>query len=84
MSNKEVQQLSRRKFVKGSALAALSAAAGVGALGSLYGCSTPEGDASGGGTAGPEERIVWSHCNVNCGGRCALQFHTQDGEIVYM
>jgi anaerobic selenocysteine-containing dehydrogenase len=80
----EGQQLSRRTFVKGSALAALTTAAGTGALGSLYGCSTAGPSGGSGGGAASEEKTVWSHCNVNCGGRCALQFHTQDGEIVYM
>ncbi len=29
-----------------------------------------------------EERVVWSHCQVNCGGRCALKLGVRDGRIV--
>ena len=31
----------------------------------------------------PDE-IHWSQCNVNCGGNCVFQWHSQDGKIVYM
>ena len=31
-----------------------------------------------------EEKIVWTHCAVNCGSTCALQCHVVDGEIKYI
>ena len=30
------------------------------------------------------EKLVWSQCNVNCGGRCIFHWHTKDGKIQYM
>ncbi|MDR0350688.1 MAG: molybdopterin-dependent oxidoreductase [Coriobacteriales bacterium] len=90
-SEEEVRRLSRRGFVKGSALGALALAAGSGAFATLYGCANKnEPDSGQSGQEpdteqpGPGEQIVWSHCNVNCGGRCALQFHVVDGELAYL
>lgn len=82
MTKPEGSALSRRTFVKGSALAGLGAAT----LGSsaLFGCSSEskqdsaEGDAS----SSPEEKIVWNHCAINCPGRCSLKLHVVDDEIV--
>ena len=75
--------LSRRTFVKGS----LTGLALVGAAGSsaLYGC-TPKGEqnAAGEGATTATDQIAWSQCNVNCGGNCIFQWHSQDGKIVYM
>ena len=31
-----------------------------------------------------DRQISWSQCNVNCGGNCVFQWHSQDGKIVYM
>ena len=75
--------LSRRTFVKGS-LAGLALAGAAGST-ALYGC-TPKGeqDAAGEGTAAATDQIAWSQCNVNCGGNCIFQWHSQDGKIVYM
>jgi DmsA/YnfE family anaerobic dimethyl sulfoxide reductase A subunit len=82
------QQLSRRTFVKGSALAALATAAGTGALSSLYGCSTPAPDDTGGGveTSVVADKIAWSTCaGEGCGfNLCPLQFHTENGIITYV
>jgi DmsA/YnfE family anaerobic dimethyl sulfoxide reductase A subunit len=77
------RQLSRRTFVKGSALTALATAATAGGLSTLYGCSTP---APGGGEAtAPEEKVVWSGCNINgCDCYCPLQYHLQDGEVLFV
>lgn len=76
--------VSRRAFVKGSALAGLGAAT-LG-TGTLFACSpqakTEKGDAANAEAA--EERIVWTHCAVNCGSTCALQCHVADGEIKYI
>ena len=75
----ENAQVSRRTFVKGSALAGLGAAAmGTGAV-SLFGCS-PSADGAKGNDAATqvvEETTTWGHCAINCPGRCSLQFHVQ-------
>ncbi|WP_139650880.1 DMSO/selenate family reductase complex A subunit [Raoultibacter phocaeensis] len=87
MTRMESSALSRRTFVKGSALAGL----GVAAMGSttLFGCSSnepkSEGGAAGGDQAAPvEEKISWGHCAINCPGRCSLKFHVQDDEVVWV
>ena len=76
------QGVSRRTFVKGSALAGLGAAA-MGS-GALFGCSpkSEEEAASEGAAGAAEEKIVWNHCAINCPGRCALKLHVVDDEIV--
>ena len=84
MTNHEKTSVSRRTFVKGSALAGLGAAA-MGTA-SLFGCapaaeSTGELADTGEAVA---DTIVWTHCAVNCGSCCALQCHVQDGEIKYV
>jgi anaerobic selenocysteine-containing dehydrogenase len=83
---KEATRLSRRGFVKGSALAALAATAGTGALGSLYGCDDEPGD-NAANAVKPEEKIVWNMCtrDYGCGAvLCPLQYHIVDGEINYV
>ena len=85
MTNLEKNDLSRRTFVKGSALAGLGAAA-VGTA-SMFGCAPSAGSddlAETGETAPADEKIVWTHCHVNCGGACALQCHVADDEITYV
>ncbi len=67
MTNHEKTSVSRRTFVKGSALAGLGAAA-MGTA-SLFGCapaaeSTGELADTGEAVA---DTIVWTHCAVNCG-----------------
>ena len=75
--------LSRRTFVKGS-LAGLALAGAAGST-ALYGCTPKsEQEAGGEGAAAPADQISWSQCNVNCGGNCIFQWHSQDGKIVYM
>ena len=75
--------VSRRTFVKGSALAGLGAAALGG--GTLFGCAPKADDeGTGSGDAQAEEKVVWTHCAVNCGSTCALQCHVKDGEILYV
>ena len=74
--------VSRRTFVKGS-LAGLALAGAAGSA--LYGCAPKsEEGAKDGGAAGATDEIVWSQCNVNCGGRCVFQWHVKDGKIAYM
>ena len=82
MAMNEAATLSRRTFVKGS-LAGLALAGAAGSA--LYGCAPKsEEGAKDGGAAGATDEIVWSQCNVNCGGRCVFQWHVKDGKIAYM
>ena len=82
MAMNEAATLSRRTFVKGS-LAGLALAGAAGSA--LYGCAPKsEEGAKDGGVAGATDEIVWSQCNVNCGGRCVFQWHVKDGKIAYM
>jgi anaerobic dimethyl sulfoxide reductase subunit A len=30
----------------------------------------------------PQDKIVWSSCNVNCGSRCPLRLHVKEGKVV--
>ncbi|MBQ9954336.1 MAG: molybdopterin-dependent oxidoreductase [Eggerthellaceae bacterium] len=73
---------SRRTFVKGSTLGALGLTLGAAGAGSLFGCSSTEGDAP--TVDETPESIVWNHCAVNCGCACALQCHVKGDEIVYI
>lgn len=70
--------LSRRTFVKGS-LVGLALAGTAGSA--LYGCAPRGGSDE---AAPPTDNIVWSQCNVNCGGRCVFRWHVRDGKITYM
>lgn len=83
----ENAQVSRRTFMKGSALAGLGAAAmGTGAV-SLFGCSPSADGAKGGDAAATqavEETTTWGHCAINCPGRCSLKFHVQDDEVAWV
>jgi len=65
---------SRRTFVKASALAGLTGAA---AHCSLFGEAVADEAAEG-------EKVVWSHCSVNCEGRCALKLHVKDDEVCWV
>ena len=86
MSKSMESAVSRRTFVKGSALAGLGAAT-LGS-GALFGCASESQPKEGGDAADPsgasEEKVVWTHCHVNCGGACVLQCHVKDDEIVYV
>jgi len=75
--------VSRRTFVKGS-LAGLALAGAAGST-ALYGCAPKdEKGAASEGAGASTDQISWSQCNVNCGGNCVFQWHSQDGKIVYM
>ncbi len=77
--------VSRRSFVKGSALAGLGLAAAGGGAFSLFGCSSQGGGQTGGSEpAESTETVVWTHCAVNCGSTCALQCHIKDGDIAWI
>lgn len=90
MQSSKDSALSRRTFVKGSALAGLGAAA-LGS-GAMFGCAPQaeteepavEESKSGANTVGAEETTTWGHCAINCPGRCALKFHVQDDEVVWV
>ena len=72
--------LSRRTFVKGAALAGLSAAV---SGNMLFGTALAEEGAGLPAPAPlPDDQITWGHCAINCPGRCALKIHTRDGELV--
>ena len=88
MGKIEKGAFSRRTFCKVGGAAVLAAAGGV-SLGSMFGC-TPQSQTDGGGTASSdtgsaaEGQIVWSACNVNCGGNCAYRWRVIDGTLAYM
>jgi len=76
-------EVSRRTFIKGSALTGLALAASGGAA-SLFGCAEG-GSTTGAGKNTPrEEEVLWTHCSVNCEGRCAIQAHVSDDEVVWV
>ena len=72
--------VTRRNFLKTTgALGALAVAGGSAtAAGSLFSAAPAQAFADG------EEQIVWSQCNVNCGGCCVSQWHVKDGKVLYM
>ncbi len=71
--------MSRRSFVKTTGgLGALCALAGTAAAAQIKFQDTAVA------LAEPEDKIVWGHCNVNCGGRCVFQWHVKDNKIAYM
>lgn len=76
MSNEH--SISRRSFV--------GAAGALGAVAAIGGSMTSGGyfAKTDSAIAEPEETVVWGHCNVNCGGSCALRFHIKDDEIIYV
>lgn len=55
------------------ALAAVGASAGT-----LF---SPAPDAA---HAEPEDKVVYQHCAVDCGGQCVLKMHIKDGELAYV
>ncbi|ANP76256.1 MULTISPECIES: DmsA/YnfE/YnfF family dimethyl sulfoxide reductase [unclassified Vibrio] len=82
MTNKKesgVMNLTRRGFMKASS-AVGSAAALAGGI-ALPFKSKPVAAAV---AENVDEKIVWSACTVNCGSRCPLRMHVQNGEIKYV
>ncbi|RXZ53950.1 dimethyl sulfoxide reductase subunit A [Senegalimassilia faecalis] len=71
--------MNRRTFVKSTgALGALAAVGGAAATGAnLFNATEPA-------HAESEEKIVYTHCAVNCGCCCVWKCHVQDGEIKYI
>lgn len=74
----DTHAISRRRVLQGAAAAGAFAAA-AGAVPALL----PERQRAFGAEK-EEERVVWGHCGINCGGCCSFQFHVRDGEILYM
>lgn len=72
-------EISRRTFVKATGAAGALAAITTGAIAAdtMFASVKPA-------QAEPADEIVWSQCNVNCGGRCVFQWHVRDGKIAYM
>lgn len=69
--------ISRRTLVKSTAIGSLALAAG--------GFSLPFGLKSAAAAVqeamqGPQDKVVWGACSVNCGSRCALRLHVRDDE----
>ncbi|WP_029697529.1 molybdopterin-dependent oxidoreductase, partial [Franconibacter helveticus] len=73
--------ISRRAFVKKTAIGGLALAAG--GLSLPFGLKSAAAAVTGALSDSPE-RIVWSACTVNCGSRCPLRMHVVDGEIRYV
>ncbi len=73
--------MSRRAFVATSGALAGIAAASAATGASLFSQGTPEAYASEGAS---DDKIVWSQCNINCGGNCIFQWHVRDGKIAFM
>lgn len=68
--------MSRRSFVK------WSAALGGSAVLASGGINVPGLDPVKTASAADDTEVVWSSCNVNCGSRCPLRLHVQDGVVV--
>ncbi len=68
--------MNRRQFVKTAGVLGTAAAVGSVAATEFFGDKTPSA------LAADEEKIVWTHCHVNCGGACVLQCHVKNGEVV--
>ena len=77
--NKTPEQLNltRRGFIKAS-----TAVGGTAAVASSV--SLPFASTSAQAATPSDDKVVWSACTVNCGSRCPLRMHVQDGEIKYV
>jgi len=67
--------LNRRSFLKWSG--ALGGTAVLAKGGLALGLQTAQGKQN-----QAETKVVWSSCNVNCGSRCPLMLHVNDGQII--
>ncbi|WP_022851989.1 DMSO/selenate family reductase complex A subunit [Limisalsivibrio acetivorans] len=80
---KNALQISRRSFMKWSAMLGAAASVGCGAFGSD---DDDDGGSTGGGVAPQEtfeyDKAVWNGCNVNCGSNCPLKLYVKDGVVV--
>ncbi|MBP2018723.1 anaerobic dimethyl sulfoxide reductase subunit A [Symbiobacterium terraclitae] len=77
----KLPEVSRRSFLKWSAVVGAGAAIG-GASMAKGGLKVLEGTAEAAGTPVPD-KVVWQQCTVNCGGySCALKLHVKDDVII--
>ena len=70
--------MDRRSFMRAAGAAGTLAATG----GIAATAAAAPGEAL--AAEGEGERIVWTHCHVNCGGACVLQVHMNGDEIAYV
>lgn len=75
----ELMNLTRRGFIK--ATSAVGSAAALASGIALPFKATP---ARAEESVASDEKVVWSACTVNCGSRCPLRMHVQNGEIKYV
>ncbi|MDY0223019.1 MAG: DMSO/selenate family reductase complex A subunit [Desulfobacterium sp.] len=75
--NTTQKKMDRRDFIKGSSLI-LSSMFLPFSIEILNPGEAPAAPAGGNG----EITTFWNSCNVNCGSRCALRVHVQDGKII--
>lgn len=78
-NNSKMFDLDRRSFIK--AAGALGALVAAGTAAAQFGPQIAHADPV---SAQEEDTIVWSQCNVNCGGRCVFKWHVKNGKIDYM
>jgi Tat-targeted selenate reductase subunit YnfE len=78
--SESTMNLDRRSFIKATGALGVLAAMGGGAatIDTLFGDGIPQAHAD------AEETVAWGHCAINCPGRCALKFHVQDDEVVWV
>ncbi|UJF16905.1 dimethyl sulfoxide reductase subunit A [Vibrio sp. SS-MA-C1-2] len=74
-----VMNVTRRGFIKAS-----SAVGGAAAIASSITLPFKSSNAIAEELKPSDEKVVWSACTVNCGSRCPLRMHVQDGEIKYV
>ncbi|PMH43859.1 dimethyl sulfoxide reductase subunit A [Vibrio sp. 10N.286.49.B3] len=78
-SKSGIMNVTRRGFIKAS-----SAVGGAAAIASGITLPFTSKPASAAEASPSDEKVVWSACTVNCGSRCPLRMHVQDGEIKYV
>lgn len=78
-NDSEILKITRRGFIKASSIVGGTAAL-AGSI-SLPFMSKPVAAAV---SEKLSDKVVWSACTVNCGSRCPLRMHVQNGEIRYV
>ncbi|RKF20068.1 dimethyl sulfoxide reductase subunit A [Alginatibacterium sediminis] len=73
------KSVSRRGFIKSTSIAG-----GVAAVTSAVSLPFTSFKSKANDSVASEEKVVWSACTVNCGSRCPLRMHVQDGEIKWV
>lgn len=86
MAQSTTNAVSRRSFMKGTAVAGLGAAALGGT--SLFGCAPKAEETelsnTGAATVPVDDKTTWGFCALNCHGRCSLKFHVTDDEVTWV